>query len=31
MGRAINLGALILTAVVVYVLIKGFSWKKLMD
>ena len=29
MGQAINLGALVLAGVVVYVLIKGFSWQKL--
>jgi hypothetical protein len=31
MGNAINLGALVLAGVLVYLLIKGFSWQKLLD
>lgn len=30
MGNAINLGALVLTGVLVYILVQGFSWKKLL-
>ena len=30
MGNAINLGALVLAGVLVYILVQGFSWKKLL-
>ena len=30
MNQAINAGALVLAGVLVYLLLKGFSWKKLM-
>lgn len=29
MDNAINLGALVLAGVLVYILLKGFSWQKL--
>jgi hypothetical protein len=30
MGSAINLGALVLAGVLVYILVQGFSWQKLL-